>query len=544
VVLINLAIVAAVDYGCYLRWVARTRPGTSKSLAGVAEQSGLPAELVHSVGTFLVDARRDPKRLPAAHPGTIRIGAFGDSFTWGDEVPAGLDYPSQLARLLVEQGFDNVEVLNLGNSWIGFGQSFRIWEQLQESHHFDVVLLGPECLPFRDRDTTFNHAEPFDYYYLHGRYVLDGDGARFVDVVGADLQGRNAAYYRFIPAWRYLRYDRNAPPFLRALLPEGRALDNPFYYSALSEEDETDRIYRVLLDRLAHAGPLVLLARDPKVLALGSEAPVSAQLDLPFDFLTRRPQGHLSGSGNLLVARAFQAALSGKSWRRTVLRIDDLPGIASNEPVSLDQVSRIELHAAGKPIASLACELAGTQGLLALKRTGHSLFDGASFVRLERPLRAGMRLELAPAGGGARVLVGETRLLGQLPIGYVEAPVFGERLAGNPHDRLATAQAGRLLLDGEPIYELQPAAGGINLKPIGRGRCQPASLEDTLLDFERMPAAGPIELVLVGKQRSWRVAVANWSRQQSELPLRIAAHARCLVAGATARRAELAACRP
>jgi hypothetical protein len=45
--------------------------------------------------------------------GVIRIGCFGDSFTYGDETKDGYEYPALLKNIFKEQGFSNIEVINI-----------------------------------------------------------------------------------------------------------------------------------------------------------------------------------------------------------------------------------------------------------------------------------------------------------------------------------------------------------------------------------------------------------------------------------------------
>src|SRR5690606_17228269 len=95
----------------------------------------------------------------------------------------------------------------------------------------DFALLGPMTF-FSDRDLSFNHGGDNFPYYLHSLLVPDGtaDGLKRIDVRGETYSQRLADYYSFWPKWRYLQYDRQPPPVLRALLPAGQTVDNPFYF--------------------------------------------------------------------------------------------------------------------------------------------------------------------------------------------------------------------------------------------------------------------------------------------------------------------------
>lgn len=70
-------------------------------------------------------------------PGTLRIAAFGDSFTHGDDVENGEDWPS-----ILERGGEGREVMNFGVPGYGLDQAFLRY--LEEAVPFspDVVLIG------------------------------------------------------------------------------------------------------------------------------------------------------------------------------------------------------------------------------------------------------------------------------------------------------------------------------------------------------------------------------------------------------------------
>ena len=110
IVAINLAIVVGLLYLNQRRYLRRL-PKDHGTLAQLAESRGLPLAVQHGLQPLMMDAaRRDFRLLPKKRPGWLRIGAFGDSFTWGDEVTAPLCYPTQLAELFRRDGFTNVEV--------------------------------------------------------------------------------------------------------------------------------------------------------------------------------------------------------------------------------------------------------------------------------------------------------------------------------------------------------------------------------------------------------------------------------------------------
>lgn len=87
-----------------------------------------------------------------AAPGTLRIAAFGDSFTFGDEVGPDETWEAALERALVERGVA-AEVLNFGVNAYGVDQAYLRWRRDGRRFRPDVVLLGfqPENV-LRDRN--------------------------------------------------------------------------------------------------------------------------------------------------------------------------------------------------------------------------------------------------------------------------------------------------------------------------------------------------------------------------------------------------------
>ena len=96
---------------------------------------------------------------------------------------------------------------------------------------------GPGRVP-AERDTTFQHAEDREPGYLHARYVLDGSGVRLVEVAGTTTTRAPRPVPPSRSALGLSRYDRRAPAALRALVPAGYEVRNPFFYYRGSWEAE------------------------------------------------------------------------------------------------------------------------------------------------------------------------------------------------------------------------------------------------------------------------------------------------------------------
>jgi lysophospholipase L1-like esterase len=78
-------------------------------------------------------------------PNTIRIGVFGDSFTFGEGVQNDETYPKILETLLKNEkinGKYNIEVLNFGIGKTGISHQFAFYQKEGEKYNLDIVLVG------------------------------------------------------------------------------------------------------------------------------------------------------------------------------------------------------------------------------------------------------------------------------------------------------------------------------------------------------------------------------------------------------------------
>lgn len=466
--------VLAVDYALYR---VRIRPEIPE-LDPLAGWEALDPALRARLGFLRApELRRSsfgnfPREKP---PGITRIGGFGDSFTWGGEVEDGLDWPAQLQELLRRRGRGDVEVLNFGNGSYGFHQTYLLWEALGRLYDLDLVLLASQDFWPR-RDTTF--LNPFqDARILHARFVLRDGGLALLDPVGADPAERARAFDRFVPPWRYLRYERTAPAFLRALLPQGRALENPFYYDTRDADTEAFATYSLLLARMVQADtPLLLLDdRSSRFSALATELGVPVLPLVRADgFPYEAPMGHHSPWGNRDVAEQMLAHLEGAPGRppaRIELR-DLAPG--EEEPDAATRVlarpgSEMAVYLGATPIAGVYRRRPGDPGaervpafrsrsdaVLAVRTGAGTLADALFF-----PLRG------APPGLALRLPDG--RIIG------ASARRVSEGASLWVHDLAAAAreQAGLPLgtatrISVDTAYEPVPGASELRLHAQGR----------------------------------------------------------------------------
>jgi hypothetical protein len=70
-------------------------------------------------------------------PGTVRVGAFGDSFTHGSGVPTGFTWEEKL-----EESLPGLEVMNFGIPGSDTGQGLLRYRREGIQYHLSVVLIG------------------------------------------------------------------------------------------------------------------------------------------------------------------------------------------------------------------------------------------------------------------------------------------------------------------------------------------------------------------------------------------------------------------
>jgi hypothetical protein len=497
--------------------------------------------------------------VEAKPPGIIRLCAFGDSFTYGDEVAADHDFPSLLQAMFRRRGADNVQVINFGSSWYGFHQAFMMWDFVGRHFACDYVLLGPRCF-WPDRDTAFNHTDLQSPYFLHSRFVLDGDDVRRVDVLGATNTERFDNYFSLLPHWRYLRYDRNPPAIVRSLLPAGRTVPNPFYYYAGAAADEAVRMYDILLRKLAATGvQIAVLQPREGMVDLGGAAnanlAVSTYDDGPMvGYPYRAPRGHYTAWGNQLIAEMFFAQIMRGGGQPLVLLSMDDANAAGSSPADhgklpLWKYDRIEVELEGRPAGLFrartvgreppdALQSAKTVSLLAVKDPDEPLVD-ALFVPLPFELADGAPAIVRTAGraGPREHALGTIRLLAEnVNVGALEVEgVHDVHLREVPVERalsIAVEQGRRILsadypdrgtavevsVGNKPVLIGTADAEGIHLQP-GAGDFQHIRVrEPQLTDLDAVPASGTVDLCLT-RQRwgTQRVPIARLEKVTREI---------------------------
>jgi hypothetical protein len=85
--------------------------------------------------------RRDADVPLAPPPGVLRVALFGDSFTFGDEVPLDETWGAFLERGLASRGVA-AEVLNFGVNAYGMDQAYLRWQRDGRRYRPQVVVYG------------------------------------------------------------------------------------------------------------------------------------------------------------------------------------------------------------------------------------------------------------------------------------------------------------------------------------------------------------------------------------------------------------------
>ena len=251
---------------------------------------------------------------------TIRIGAFGDSFTAGQEVDKTESYPYQLQQLFKKYlPSKKIEVLNFGVNGDGFQDQFFFWEEYAKAYGLDYILFGPKGF-YSERDLRFVvHWGSRHFGYPKERFVLSKDNQlKRIHIKGDTPEERYKNYYTPIPSWTVLRYDRK-PFFLwKYLFPSLRDMPSPFYYSNLSMDETSSKINKILLEkiRVQHNKKILFITDfEPTFKNYRSEQNLYNlnYIDFNGPYYYWMPGGHGSSLTNEFMANIFFYALMGRS---------------------------------------------------------------------------------------------------------------------------------------------------------------------------------------------------------------------------------------
>jgi hypothetical protein len=472
---------------------------------------------------------------PQKPPGVVRIGCIGDSYTYGDEVGPNEDYPTLLQKLFVERGYENVQVINFGSSFYGFHQSFILWKFVARRYALDVVILGPRSF-YHTREAHMNH--PGVPLAVHARYIVDGGQARLIPVLGTTKDEVVARYHSFIPERRYLKYDLDPPAFLKALIPGGRRLRNPFYYHSGTIKDEINQTYRALLAEMASdpSTQIILSNFDREIAELGRSVDKPNIHSLPltknWQFPNVMQRRHYSVHGNELLAHQYFREVTGS--RRDVSRsieFTDLPLHVSEEETSGLRSPLVDLEQIGVHVGAMFAGMfqyddsnlledaeRRPYSLLAIKGRDSSVLD-AIFVPLEFQIDEDSRIWLRAGRSetSAEETIGKVRwLTDRFNIGVVETDAFEPVWVMSPFMTLAESVRANhpdatefgLYLDDHLISTgvLVEREGAVEFRAVRGDFAKIRSAKGSRLSFDRLEDVGTVSLVATRADESRLVA--------------------------------------
>ena len=259
---------------------------------------------------------------PLKQPGSIRIGALGDSYTYGDEVEKTESYPYQLQELF-NQKFPNkkIEILNFGIGGVSFQEQFFLWEKYAKNYGLDYILVGPSGL-HHDRGLTFRRNWDFEYLgYPKTRFILSKkDRLNKIHIKGGTLKKRYKNYYTLIPSWTALRYDKRPFQIWEKLIPKLRNnIYNPFYYTKMPEREEASKINTFLLEKIRNLHNKKILFFTDISSIFNDYRPIEKLYNLNYFYLKKKSSSrfykvfdHKSSLGNEIVAKIYFNILIGK----------------------------------------------------------------------------------------------------------------------------------------------------------------------------------------------------------------------------------------
>ncbi len=494
---IAVAVITAVLYGRFLSYRTSLQffETTHKPEFLARDFSPLSDEALLQLGTAHSPANRPASSYqlhPARKaPGTTRIGVFGCSFARGAETEPGGDFPYLLQREFESAFMTNVEVINFGVGGYGLQQAYLLWQELGAAYDLDYTIF--HLFKFhRQRDATFVQLYGA-YGPVHARYVLDGEGKlEFVPVLGKDREQACALYSRFIPPWRYLRFDMKPPPLLRSMVSRHRQLDfNPFYY--FRRQGELDRIYTLILEDLINQSVnFIAGCNDEESFSLREFLPAdkdhffrlsTPRLSWKMSGIYRAPKGHLSALGNKMAASEYRSLLAGERQTRIQMASrsgwpEDVENVNRGRTIALDLAKEVYLGIDSVPIGVFVIN-AGSPGhtrRFSFKETGtRSLIDLSTgsnimYMPLQQVLKTGAEIEAEVRfsnGGAQSAVIGEIEsrfgVLGRVLLrNTAEEQLQSLRITlgtGPPSAKIVSERqvvSLRLLMDGQTILKGVP----------------------------------------------------------------------------------------
>lgn len=201
-------------YDSFLGW--SSRPGSSS-------ENGLYRANSDSIRTAT------PHTLISNVPkqGVLRIAIFGDSYTYGSDVPFENTWGYYLESNLRRQGV-NAEVLNFGIAAYGMDQAFLRWLKIGQSFSPDIVIFGfcgGEIVkrnvnlirPFLFPETGTPFSKP--------RFILKGEGLELINLPALPPE-KVVSVMKNLVSWDLIKYEfwLNHNDYKRGLLSRSKFL--------------------------------------------------------------------------------------------------------------------------------------------------------------------------------------------------------------------------------------------------------------------------------------------------------------------------------
>jgi lysophospholipase L1-like esterase len=195
-------------------------------------------DVIHSRGCFtghVVTNRwgfRDRDRTPEKPPGEFRIALVGDSVVEGVHVNPDQVMNIQMEKLLQQQGYKNVEVLDFGIEGIGTTQELIMYKERIRQFHPDLVILTVSDNDIMNNSSTLQPKSYGIHTWYCPYYNLDASG----NLVFQPVQKRPFnGLITFLEKHSYLAYYIERIWF-RADLPLYRWHGMPVYFGSYSDD--------------------------------------------------------------------------------------------------------------------------------------------------------------------------------------------------------------------------------------------------------------------------------------------------------------------
>ena len=195
-------------------------------------------KVTHSRGCFTGEVEtnrwgfRDRDRILEKPPGEFRIALVGDSVVEGVHVNPDQVMNIQMEKLLQQQGYHNVEVMNFGIEGIGTTQELIMYKDRIRQFHPDLVVLTVSDNDVMNNSSTLQPKSYGIHTWYSPYYNLDSNGELvFQPVQRRPLNG----LVTFLERHSYLAYYIERVWF-RADLPLYRWHGMPVYFGSYSDD--------------------------------------------------------------------------------------------------------------------------------------------------------------------------------------------------------------------------------------------------------------------------------------------------------------------